>query len=120
MFFDQPVQIEPEHNYTASVVLDGSELSYFGQEGLVEVTAAGTTFQFQSSLESTNGTGVQGGQIPELLFYGPAAKEVREEERGPPGEEERGEEGEAGEEQGENKEQEAEAGKENKEKEGCS
>lgn len=31
------------------------------------------TFQFQCSSESTNGTGVQGGQIPELIFYGPTA-----------------------------------------------
>jgi len=30
--FEQPVQIEPETFYTASAILDGSELSYFGQE----------------------------------------------------------------------------------------
>ena len=73
VFFEQPVQVEPDHCYTASVTLDGSELSYFGQEGLTEVTVANVTFQFQSSAESTNGTGVQGGQIPELLFYGPSS-----------------------------------------------
>lgn len=72
VFFDQPVQIEPDQYYTASVVLDGAELSYFGQEGMTEVNAGAVTFQFQCSIESTNGTGVQGGQIPELLFYGPA------------------------------------------------
>ncbi len=71
MHFDQPVQVEPETFYTASVVLDGAELSYFGQEGMPEVTSGAVTFQFQCSAESTNGTGVQGGQIPELLFYGP-------------------------------------------------
>ena len=53
----------------ASVIIEGSELSYFGQEGLTEVSTAGVTFQFQCSPESTNGTGVQGGQIPELIFY---------------------------------------------------
>lgn len=68
--FDQPVQVEPEIFYTASVVLDGSELSYFGQEGLPEVHTDNVMFQFQCSTESTNGTGVQGGQIPEILFYG--------------------------------------------------
>ena len=31
------------------------------------------TFQFQCSSESTNGTSVQGGQIPELIFYGPTS-----------------------------------------------
>ena len=35
-------------------------------------SSAGVTFQFQCSSESTNGTGVQGGQIPELIFYGPS------------------------------------------------
>ncbi|XP_056266712.1 BTB/POZ domain-containing protein 3-like isoform X1 [Pseudoliparis swirei] len=35
--FDYPVQIEPDTFYTASAVLDGNELSYFGQEGVTEV-----------------------------------------------------------------------------------
>ena len=62
--------MEPDTYYTASAILDGSELSYFGQEGLSEVNVGNVTFQFQCSSESTNGTGVQGGQIPELIFYG--------------------------------------------------
>lgn len=57
--------------YTASAILDGAELSYFGQEGMSEVTVGAVTFMFHCSSESTNGTGVQGGQIPELIFYGP-------------------------------------------------
>uniref|UniRef100_A0A8C6TE73 BTB (POZ) domain containing 3a n=1 Tax=Neogobius melanostomus TaxID=47308 RepID=A0A8C6TE73_9GOBI len=69
VFFDNPVQIEPDTFYTASVVLDGNELSYFGQEGMTEVQSGKVTFQFQCSGEETNGTGVQGGQIPELIFY---------------------------------------------------
>jgi len=73
VFFDNPIQIEPECFYTASVILDGSELSFFGQEGMTEVCTGAVTFNFQCSSESTNGTGVQGGQIPELIFYGPPA-----------------------------------------------
>ncbi|XP_054882556.1 BTB/POZ domain-containing protein 3-like isoform X3 [Poeciliopsis prolifica] len=69
VWFDYPVQIEPDTFYTASVVLDGNELSYFGQEGMTEVQSGKVTFQFQCSSDSTNGTGVQGGQIPELIFY---------------------------------------------------
>lgn len=72
VFFDNPIQIEPECFYTASVILDGSELSFFGQEGMTEVCTGAVTFNFQCSSESTNGTGVQGGQIPELIFYGPS------------------------------------------------
>ncbi|XP_023291285.2 BTB/POZ domain-containing protein 6 isoform X2 [Lucilia cuprina] len=71
VFFENPIQIEPECYYTASVILDGIELSFFGQEGMSEVCMGNVTFQFQCSSESTNGTGVQGGQIPELIFYGP-------------------------------------------------
>lgn len=71
VFFENPIQIEPECFYTASVILDGSELSFFGQEGMTEVCCGAVTFNFQCSSESTNGTGVQGGQIPELIFYGP-------------------------------------------------
>ena len=52
------VQIEADKSYTASAVLDGAELSYFGQEGLSEVVvsqpSAAVTFQFQCSAESTN------------------------------------------------------------------
>ena len=51
-------QIEADKSYTASAVLDGAELSYFGQEGLSEVVvsqpSAAVTFQFQCSAESTN------------------------------------------------------------------
>jgi len=75
VFFEHPVQIEADKSYTASAILDGAELSYFGQEGLSEVVVhqgQPVTFQFQCSAESTNGTGVQGGQIPEIIFYGPS------------------------------------------------
>ncbi|XP_063231616.1 BTB/POZ domain-containing protein 6-B isoform X2 [Bacillus rossius redtenbacheri] len=75
VYFEHPIQVEPESFYTASAILDGGELSYFGQEGMSEVSVGCVTFQFQCSSESTNGTGVQGGQIPELIFYGPAHTE---------------------------------------------
>ncbi|XP_050420354.1 BTB/POZ domain-containing protein 6-B isoform X2 [Adelges cooleyi] len=78
--FTHPVQVDPELFYTASAILDGAELSYFGQEGLSEINSGSVTFQFQCSSESTNGTGVQGGQIPELIFYGPAAGVVSSED----------------------------------------
>lgn len=67
--FENPLQIEPDTYYTASVILDGVELSYFGQEGMAELSCGDVNFTFQCSSDSTNGTGVQGGQIPELIFY---------------------------------------------------
>ncbi|XP_015251156.1 PREDICTED: BTB/POZ domain-containing protein 6-B-like [Cyprinodon variegatus] len=69
VWFEHPVQVEQDTFYTVSAVLDGNELSYFGQEGMTEVQCGKVTFQFQCSSDSTNGTGVQGGQIPELIFY---------------------------------------------------
>ncbi|XP_076841841.1 BTB/POZ domain-containing protein 6-A isoform X2 [Brachyhypopomus gauderio] len=69
VWFEHPVQVEADAFYTASAVLEGGELSYFGQEGMTEVQCGKVTFQFQCSSDSTNGTGVQGGQIPELVFY---------------------------------------------------
>ncbi|XP_059354818.1 BTB/POZ domain-containing protein 6-B-like isoform X1 [Carassius carassius] len=69
VWFEHPVQVEQDTFYTVSAILDGNELSYFGQEGMTEVQCGKVTFQFQCSSDSTNGTGVQGGQIPELVFY---------------------------------------------------
>nr|XP_019964970.1 PREDICTED: BTB/POZ domain-containing protein 6-B-like isoform X1 [Paralichthys olivaceus] len=69
VWFEHPVQVEPDTFYTVSAVLDGNELSYFGQEGMTEVQCGTVTFQFQCSSDSTNGTGVQGGQIPEMVFF---------------------------------------------------
>lgn len=69
VMFENPIQVEPNTFYTASAILDGPELSYFGQEGMAEIQCGQVSFQFQCSSESTNGTGVQGGQIPEVIFY---------------------------------------------------
>lgn len=74
VYFTHPVQVERDVYYTASAILDGAELSYFGQEGMSEVNMGALTFMFHCSSESTNGTGVQGGQIPELIFYGPTVE----------------------------------------------
>ncbi|KAL4667017.1 hypothetical protein H8959_005706 [Pygathrix nigripes] len=68
VWFEHLVQVEQDIFYTASAVLDGSNLSYFEQEGMMEVQCGKVAFQFQCSSDSTNGTGVQGGQIPELIF----------------------------------------------------
>uniref|UniRef100_A0A0R3RYJ1 PHR domain-containing protein n=1 Tax=Elaeophora elaphi TaxID=1147741 RepID=A0A0R3RYJ1_9BILA len=80
--FDHPVQIEAEVKHTASVIMEGKELSFFGQEGMTEVAVvidrvqandeegnSTVNFYFTPSADSKNGTGVQGGQIPIIAFY---------------------------------------------------
>lgn len=69
VWFEHPIQVEPETFCTISAILDGNELSYFGQEGMTEVQCEKVTFQFQCSSDSTNRTGLQEGQIPELVVY---------------------------------------------------
>uniref|UniRef100_A0A2K5Y3W0 BACK domain-containing protein n=1 Tax=Mandrillus leucophaeus TaxID=9568 RepID=A0A2K5Y3W0_MANLE len=56
VWFEHPVQVEQDICYTASA------------EGMTEMQCGKVAFQFQCSWDSTNGTGVQGGQIPELIF----------------------------------------------------
>ena len=46
VYFKQPVQIEPDVYYTASAILDGSELSYFGRDGVPEITCDDVTFRY--------------------------------------------------------------------------
>ncbi|CAJ0961717.1 unnamed protein product, partial [Mesorhabditis belari] len=74
VLFKESVQIEADIPYTIIVTIDGKRLSFFGQEGMPEVqvsisNSSTITFSFEASPESKNGTGIQGGQIPELLFY---------------------------------------------------
>lgn len=70
VYFSRPIVLEPNRYYTASVVITGEQLSYFGQAGCKEVeTNSGVVFRFQPSPESTNGTGICGGQIPQILFH---------------------------------------------------
>jgi len=67
------VQIDAGTIYTICATILGTELSYFGQDGMEHVRCEPDIhFQFYSSAESTNGTGVQGGQIAELLFVCPS------------------------------------------------
>lgn len=58
VLFENLIQIEADIFYIVSVVLDGVELSYFGQEGFIEIQCGKVIFQFQCSFDSINGIGV--------------------------------------------------------------
>ena len=59
--------------YVLCIVLQGPD-SYYGTKGLRKVTheslASGkVTFQFTYAAGNNNGTSVEDGQIPEIIFY---------------------------------------------------
>ncbi|XP_048828183.1 BTB/POZ domain-containing protein 1-like isoform X1 [Brienomyrus brachyistius] len=73
VMFREPIEILPNVSYTACATLKGPD-SHYGTKGLkkvVQETSPGTktTFFFFSSPGNNNGTSVEDGQIPEIIFY---------------------------------------------------
>ncbi|KAG2470844.1 BTB/POZ domain-containing protein 1-like isoform X2 [Polypterus senegalus] len=73
VMFKEPIEILPNISYTACATLKGPD-SHYGTKGLKKViheSAAGTKtcFFFFSSPGNNNGTSVEDGQIPEIIFY---------------------------------------------------
>ncbi|KAL1117731.1 hypothetical protein AAG570_004046 [Ranatra chinensis] len=73
VMFKEPVEILPNTSYTASTTLKGPD-SYYGTKGLKRVSIdcsseSKVTFQFTYAAGNNNGTSVEDGQIPEILFY---------------------------------------------------
>ncbi|XP_077419711.1 BTB/POZ domain-containing protein 1-like [Vanacampus margaritifer] len=73
VMFTEPVEILPNVIYTACATLKGPD-SHYGTKGLKKVTqesATGTktTFVFFKSPGNNNGTSVEDGQIPEIIYY---------------------------------------------------
>lgn len=73
VMFKEPVEILPNTNYIACATLKGPD-SYYGSKGLRKVThesvsSGKVTFQFTYAAGNNNGTSVEDGQIPEIIFY---------------------------------------------------
>ncbi|KAJ8249316.1 hypothetical protein GJAV_G00233480 [Gymnothorax javanicus] len=73
VMFKEPIEIIANVSYTACATLKGPD-SHYGTKGLKKVThesATGTktTFFFFSSPGNNNGTSIEDGQIPEIIFY---------------------------------------------------
>jgi len=72
--FKEPVEILPGATYTACATLKGPD-SYYGTKGMPKVPhdpASGggkLLFQFAYAAGNNNGTSVEDGQIPEIIFY---------------------------------------------------
>ncbi|KAA0712234.1 BTB/POZ domain-containing protein 2 [Triplophysa tibetana] len=74
VMFKEPVEILPSVNYIACATLKGPD-SHYGTKGMRKVTheapATGikTCFTFCYAAGNNNGTSVEDGQIPEVIFY---------------------------------------------------
>nr|BAF63845.1 putative BTB/POZ domain protein [Hydroides elegans] len=75
VMFKEPVEILPNQNYTACATLRGPD-SYYGTNGLrnkvtheAPATGTKTCFTFCYAAGNNNGTSVEDGQIPEVIFY---------------------------------------------------
>uniref|UniRef100_A0A7N5JZB3 PHR domain-containing protein n=2 Tax=Amniota TaxID=32524 RepID=A0A7N5JZB3_AILME len=72
--FKEPVEILPTVSYTACATLKGPD-SHYGTKGLRKVvhesptTGTKTCFTFCYAAGNNNGTSVEDGQIPEIIFY---------------------------------------------------
>ncbi|XP_014218544.1 BTB/POZ domain-containing protein 1 [Copidosoma floridanum] len=74
LIFKEPVEILPNTIYTASATFSGPD-SYYGTKGLRRVTVdcgskhGKVLFSFNYEAGENNGTSIEDGQIPELIFY---------------------------------------------------
>lgn len=73
VMFRTPVEIIPSNNYTACATLKGPD-SHYGTKGLRKITldcpsGGKVTFLYTYAAGNNNGTSVEDGQIPEIIFY---------------------------------------------------
>ncbi|EUB64990.1 BTB/POZ domain-containing protein [Echinococcus granulosus] len=71
--FQEPIPLTPHVNYLACATIKGQD-SYYGTGGRREIShecSAGgkVTFQFSYAACTNNGTSVEDGQIPEIIFF---------------------------------------------------
>jgi len=71
--FKEAIEVQPGTNYTAVATLKGLD-SHYGTKGLRKVcldchNVGKVTFQFSYAAGNNNGTSVEDGQIPEIIFY---------------------------------------------------
>jgi len=73
IMFDDPIEIAPDVIYIASATLRGPD-SYYGSNGQRKVSVecpdgAAVNFTFSYSSDNNNGSSVEDGQIPEIIFH---------------------------------------------------
>ncbi|KAH9370456.1 hypothetical protein HPB48_000298 [Haemaphysalis longicornis] len=74
VLFKSPVEVAPNVNYTACATLKQGPDSHYGTKGLRKIAldcprGSKVTFQFTYAAGNNNGTSVEDGQIPEIIFF---------------------------------------------------
>ncbi|XP_077988705.1 BTB/POZ domain-containing protein 2-like [Glandiceps talaboti] len=73
VMFKEPIEISPNINYIACATLKGPD-SHYGTKGMRKVihdspNSGKVSFQFTYAAGNNNGTSVEDGQIPEIIFF---------------------------------------------------
>ncbi|XP_071794212.1 BTB/POZ domain-containing protein 1-like [Asterias amurensis] len=73
VMFKEPIEVQPSISYIASATLKGPD-SHYGTKGMRKVVHESVSngkvvFQFTYASGNNNGTSVEDGQIPEVIFY---------------------------------------------------
>ncbi|RXG72434.1 BTB/POZ domain-containing protein 2 [Armadillidium vulgare] len=73
VMFKEPYEVLPNTNYTVNATLKGPD-SHYGTKGVRKISVEcpsgdRVTFQFTYAAGNNNGTSVDDGQIPEIIFY---------------------------------------------------
>ena len=67
VLFDRPVILEADKEYKIKSLIKGPK-SWYSESGQASVECQGVQFTFRSSGDSSNGTNVNRGQFPGILF----------------------------------------------------
>ena len=66
--FSQGISIRAGLVYTATAQITTSARSFYHEDGMSSASCSGVTVTFKSSSKDTNGSRVNQGQIPALIF----------------------------------------------------
>ena len=70
VLFDRPIILNANKEYKIKSIIKGPT-SWYGKDGQTSVKCQGVRFTFRCSAENSNGTDIERGQFPEILFSVP-------------------------------------------------
>ena len=70
VLFDRPIILKANKEYKIKSIIKGPT-SWYGKDGKTSAKCQGVRFTFRCSAENSNGTDIERGQFPEILFSVP-------------------------------------------------